>query len=115
MDPKIGWFQPEQFGPAKDFWTRIWDAHTGLDNLKIGVSEEKHNNKSQELISVDNSTNTDSLTKRGLSNFNNNSYITLNRASTYGMNKHHASLIGIHGGCPWRPANRTYSTTGVLG
>lgn len=107
MDPKIGWFQPEQEGPAKDFWTRIWDAHTGIDNLKIGVNDSNLSIKNHELINFD-ITNGDSQTKRTQNNFNINTNPTANRASTYAMNKNHASLIGINGGCPWRLPNRKY-------
>ncbi|XP_043286884.1 terminal nucleotidyltransferase 4B-like [Venturia canescens] len=35
MDPTIGWDQPEQFGPAKDLWLRIWEAEKGLDILTL--------------------------------------------------------------------------------
>ncbi|KAG8190973.1 hypothetical protein JTE90_010833 [Oedothorax gibbosus] len=27
MDPTIGWFQPEQYGPAFDLWNSIWNTH----------------------------------------------------------------------------------------
>lgn len=37
-----------------------------------------------------------------------------NKASTYNMNKQHSRLIGIHGGCPWRPPNFKYGR-GILG
>uniref|UniRef100_A0A1B6KB64 polynucleotide adenylyltransferase n=2 Tax=Graphocephala atropunctata TaxID=36148 RepID=A0A1B6KB64_9HEMI len=36
-------------------------------------------------------------------------------ASTYAMNKNHAALIGIHGGCPWRPPSRVYDSRGIVG
>lgn len=35
MDPTIGWYQPEQFGPAKDLWLHIWEAEKGLDILTL--------------------------------------------------------------------------------
>ncbi|XP_008553783.1 terminal nucleotidyltransferase 4B [Microplitis demolitor] len=35
MDPTIGWYQPEQFGPAKDLWLEIWVAEKGLDSLTL--------------------------------------------------------------------------------
>lgn len=114
MDPKIGWFQPEQEGPAKDFWQRIWDAHTGIDNLKISVNDNNHNIKNNELINVD-IANGDSHLKRTQTSFNNNSNLTSNRASTYAMNKNHASLIGLYGGCPWRTPNRRYDTRAMIG
>lgn len=35
MDPTIGWYQPEQYGPAKDLWLHIWEAEKGLDVLTL--------------------------------------------------------------------------------
>ncbi|XP_011701557.1 PREDICTED: non-canonical poly(A) RNA polymerase PAPD5-like [Wasmannia auropunctata] len=35
MDPSIGWYQPEQYGPAKDLWLHIWEAEKGLDVLTL--------------------------------------------------------------------------------
>jgi len=114
MDPILGWFQPEQEGPAKDLWSRIWDAHTGLDNLKIGSVNEV--NRGQDLISVDNVGTNDSVVKRAqTNNLNNNNSVSINRASTYAMNKNHAALIGVHGGCPWRPPSRVYDSRGTIG
>ncbi|XP_058445784.1 non-canonical poly(A) RNA polymerase protein Trf4-1-like [Malaya genurostris] len=37
-----------------------------------------------------------------------------NKASTYNMNKQHLRLIGIHGGCPWRPPTFKYGR-GIIG
>lgn len=37
-----------------------------------------------------------------------------NKASTYNMNKQPMRLIGVHGGCPWRPTNYKYGR-GILG
>lgn len=37
-----------------------------------------------------------------------------NKASTYNMNKQHMRLIGVHGGCPWRPPNYKYGR-GIIG
>lgn len=111
MDPILGWFQPEQEGPAKDLWCKIWDAHTGLENLKIGSVNEV--SRGQDLNHVDNVVNSDSVVKRvHTNNLNNNQN---NRASTYAMNKNHAALIGTHGGCPWRPANKVFDQRGIVG
>lgn len=114
MDPILGWFQPEQEGPAKDLWSRIWDAHTGLDNLKIGSGNEV--SRGQDLITFDNVGNNDCVVKRAqTNNLNNNNSVSVNRASTYAMNKNRATLIGVHGGHPWRPPNRTYDCRGIIG
>lgn len=39
MDPTIGWYQPEQYGPAKDLWLHIWEAEKGLDVLTLAGSD----------------------------------------------------------------------------
>lgn len=35
MDPNIGWYQPEQFGPAKDLWLNIWESEIAEKRLDI--------------------------------------------------------------------------------
>ncbi|KAJ8668160.1 hypothetical protein QAD02_009823 [Eretmocerus hayati] len=35
MDPKIGWYQPEQLGPAKDLWLHIWETGREFDSLSL--------------------------------------------------------------------------------
>ncbi|XP_053679709.1 non-canonical poly(A) RNA polymerase protein Trf4-1-like [Anopheles nili] len=42
------------------------------------------------------------------------SMMTDNKASTFNMNKQHPRLIGVHGGCPWRPTNFKYGR-GIIG
>lgn len=29
MDPKFGWLQPEQLGPAAELWLRVWETQVG--------------------------------------------------------------------------------------
>ncbi|XP_039297324.1 terminal nucleotidyltransferase 4B-like [Nilaparvata lugens] len=110
MDPKIAWFQPEQLGPSKDFWSLVWDAHEPVDNLKIG---DLNNQKFHESISSDILINSDLNIRRNQLNAANNN--NNNPASTFGMNKNHASLIGVHGGCPWRPPNKMYNQKCIIG
>lgn len=40
MDPTIGWYQPEQYGPAKDLWLHIWEAEKGLDVLTLTTGSD---------------------------------------------------------------------------
>uniref|UniRef100_A0A182N5U9 Uncharacterized protein n=1 Tax=Anopheles dirus TaxID=7168 RepID=A0A182N5U9_9DIPT len=42
------------------------------------------------------------------------SMMTDNKASTFNMNKQHQRLIGVYGGCPWRPPNFKYGR-GIIG
>ncbi|XP_067006314.1 terminal nucleotidyltransferase 4B isoform X2 [Anabrus simplex] len=119
MDPTIGWFQPEQEGPAKDLWTRIWEAEKGIDSMNLGGDgQHSTSNKTQDYIPGDSVTNSDETLNRV--NTNNQSYYNRtrrkaeNRASTYGMNYNREFLIGEHGGCPWRQQDKVYGV-GVVG
>ncbi|XP_069676096.1 terminal nucleotidyltransferase 4B-like isoform X2 [Periplaneta americana] len=118
MDPAIGWYQPEQEGPAKDLWTRIWEAQKGVDNMNLVDVNTSIGTKSHDYIPVDSTTNSDEQHNRVTANCNN--YFNRkrrkreNRASTYGMNHNQAALIGEHGGCPWKIPNKTYGR-GVIG
>uniref|UniRef100_A0A2M4ABS2 polynucleotide adenylyltransferase n=2 Tax=Anopheles triannulatus TaxID=58253 RepID=A0A2M4ABS2_9DIPT len=42
------------------------------------------------------------------------SMMSENKASTFNMNKQQHRLIGVHGGCPWRPPNFKYGR-GIIG
>ncbi|KAG7202366.1 hypothetical protein KM043_018692 [Ampulex compressa] len=120
MDPTIGWYQPEQFGPAKELWLNIWEAEKGLDILTLkndSPSNVMGVKLQQDYISLD------SLNGRGTDRVQHstcNSYYNPsrrkgdNRASTYGMNYNHDALVGEYGGCPWRVPNKHYSR-GVIG
>lgn len=43
MDPTIGWYQPEQYGPAKELWLHIWEAEKGLDVLALAGNDNTSN------------------------------------------------------------------------
>ena len=55
MDPKIGWYQPEQFGPAKDLWLNIWETGKEMDNLSLKhdsvTSSQVYNNRFKFFLS----------------------------------------------------------------
>lgn len=120
MDPTIGWYQPEQFGPAKDLWLHIWEAEKGLDilTLKNDSSSNVMGMKlQQDFMSLDslNSRTGDRMQHNTYSNYYNPSRRKGdNRASTYGMNYNYDALVGEYGGCPWRVPNKHYSK-GVIG
>ncbi|XP_012288662.1 non-canonical poly(A) RNA polymerase PAPD5 isoform X1 [Orussus abietinus] len=128
MDPTIGWYQPEQFGPAKDLWLHIWEAEKGLDILTLkndsssGTMVGSGNKLQQDYIpleSVNNRLGEERTNPRVQHNTCNNYYNpsrrkTDNRASTYGMNYNYEALVGEYGGCPWRQPNKHYSK-GVVG
>lgn len=113
MDPAVAWYQPEQEGPAKRLWLRIWETQSEIDkmNLKNLENANPNVNKAQDFLPI-NDVNGE--------NRNNNYFnparrkVNDNRASTFNLNKNHDALIGEFGGCPWRLANYAYKP-GILG
>jgi non-canonical poly(A) RNA polymerase PAPD5/7 len=126
MDPTIGWYQPEQEGPAKVLWSRIWDdASKRLNNLNLNSLMESrdfipldlrddvvghlghhHHHQQQQQRSTNHyhqqqqhhnhHQNSNHLYNRTRRKANDN------RASTFGMNANQHELIGTYGGCPWK-------------
>ncbi|XP_049879971.1 non-canonical poly(A) RNA polymerase protein Trf4-1-like [Pectinophora gossypiella] len=113
MDPAVAWYQPEQEGPAKRLWLRIWETQSEIErmNLKNLENANPNANKAQDFIPI-NDVNGE--------NRNNNYFnparrkMNDNRASTFNLNKNHDALIGEYGGCPWRVPNYAYKP-GILG
>ncbi|XP_046609764.1 terminal nucleotidyltransferase 4B-like isoform X1 [Neodiprion virginianus] len=128
MDPNIGWFQPEQFGPAKVLWSQLWEAEIAEKRLDIltlktdNTSNAMGNKVQQDYISLDSVSSRvgeDRLAPRVQLSTCNIYYNPSrrkgdNRASTYGMNYNSDALIGEYGGCPWRQPDKHY-LKGVLG
>lgn len=113
MDPAVAWYQPEQEGPAKRLWLRIWETQSDLDKMNIKNLENANPNviKTPEIVPM-NEVNGDN---RNNSYFNPTRRKTNdNRASTFNLNKNHDALIGEYGGCPWRIPNYNYKP-GILG
>ncbi|VVC90261.1 unnamed protein product [Leptidea sinapis] len=113
MDPNVGWYQPEQEGPAKRLWLRIWETQSETDkmNLKNLENANPNVNKAPDFIPI-NDVNGE--------NRNNNYFNPTrrktndNRASTFNLNQNHDALIGEYGGCPWRIPSYNYKP-GILG
>ncbi|GBP87235.1 Non-canonical poly(A) RNA polymerase protein Trf4-1 [Eumeta japonica] len=116
MDPAVGWYQPEQEGPAKRLWLRIWESQTDLDKMNLKNIEGVNANKPQDFISIGDANMNGEI--RG----NGNNYFhparrkppNDNRASTFNLNKNRDALIGEYGGCPWRIPHYNYQP-GVVG
>lgn len=115
MDPTIGWFQPEQCGPALSLWTEIWSTHQRLDNLDLN---SKLDSKSGEQLVV-NGNNTFVFDDRKApvkksdtncaaeNSFNNRVKRKENKAGTYAFSRND------DGNTPWRI--RDYYSSGLLG
>lgn len=117
MDPIIGWFQPEQDGPARELWSRIWEeASKRMDNMNLNQMIE-----SRDFIPIDMREEEDKRVLVTRPQNNNNFYNPTrrkqndNRASTYGMNENMIHLIGRYGGCPWRDLRKEPYSKGVVG
>ncbi|XP_059483277.1 terminal nucleotidyltransferase 4B-like [Neocloeon triangulifer] len=116
MDPTIGWYQPEQEGPAKILWSRIWDdASKRLNNLNLNSMMESRDYIPLEIR--------DDLQQMGGGRTTNNHLYCRtrrkaneNRASTFGMNENRDELIGTYGGCPWQAVRKNvHYSRGILG
>uniref|UniRef100_A0A0A9W4F7 polynucleotide adenylyltransferase n=4 Tax=Lygus hesperus TaxID=30085 RepID=A0A0A9W4F7_LYGHE len=93
MDPKLGWYPPEQEGPAKEQWDRIWRKFNKLQkNEKTNEVMDGPNNKRKDPHEI----------------------WKQNWASTYGLNHNHDILIGQYGGEPWRRADKSYDTRPIM-
>lgn len=121
MDPSIGWYQPEQLGPALALWTEIWENFN-----KENKTESKNNDNSLNEVCTSTFNNKKNLVdskKTSLCKSENNvadslGFIRLrrkndNKASTYGLNRS-GECIKQFGGIPWIPEGKKYSS-GVLG
>lgn len=122
MDPAIGWFQPEQSGPASELWLRIWEAQQGIENMDLnnrcstkpgdyiplnGIGLNILDNK--KVLDAKSEYNNTSDT----SSYNRPKRKRENRASTFDLNKN-AHLIKQYGGTPWRAKDKNY-TNGIVG
>lgn len=110
MDPAFGWVQPEQFGQAFEFWSKLWN--------KEQTSFENSNNQTMNHLPSKNPQSVDSYillddgdSAKGLKRKRDGS----NKASTAcGLSKHRQRLIGKYDGCPWLVPGKQYST-GIVG
>lgn len=115
MDPSISWFQPEQEGPAKHLWLRLWQTQQDFDNMNIKEIDS-------DVEALNNTINTQNQSNINVINGKSdktNSFLPRrrkfeNRASTRGMNRHPEKVVGEFGGCPWRKDNYNYQR-GIIG
>lgn len=107
MDPTIGWYQPEQLGPAEELWTKIWETQLGFESMEI-------NNKAPDYIPMCNANveqiPTAYMFQNGGKTVVNNYYNRVKRkraenvASGNGSNENELNF-----GTPWRKPGKHYS------
>ncbi|XP_019869826.1 terminal nucleotidyltransferase 4B [Aethina tumida] len=103
MDPAISWLQPEQDGPAKLLWVRIWQTQLELESLNL-----KENDSDMDGI-----TNGFHHTNREMNGKTDKSAIVSRRRKVdYRSGNRHKSFND--GECPWRVSKFPYGL-GVLG
>lgn len=115
MDPSINWFQPEQEGPAKDLWLRLWQTQVDFDNMH--VKDPIIENDLEAFNNSINNQNQQNLTNGTISSIMGKSERinpsqfrrrkVENRASLRGLNRH-PEMLNEHGGCPWRRNDFNY-------
>lgn len=124
MDPAFGWVQPEQLGPACEFWYRLWEKeqnsfdHLNGSNTNMN-SQMGHQHTSstvnaqspiESYIVLDENDELPDYAK-GLKRKRDST----NKASTaMGMSKFRNRLIGKYEGCPWLVRGKRYSR-GIIG
>lgn len=114
MDPSISWLQPEQDGPARRLWLRLWQTQQDLDGMNLKDSDSGNTNNDTEAINnaINSAQNGKGGEKFGQSRGGQRRFE--NRASTRGMRRYPHKIIEEYGGCPWRKTDFQYSR-GVIG
>ena len=113
MDPKIGWFQPEQEGPAKDLWTRIFSLSQQVDCININEVNMNGDAKGSE-INGDTPRNSVEESPFNDKFYNRTKRKRENLASTFDLNQSKKFLVGKFGGYPWKRVIGRYDY-GVVG
>ncbi|BET02519.1 PAP-associated domain-containing protein [Nesidiocoris tenuis] len=97
MDPKLGWYPPEQQGPAMEQWERIWRRFNKSKKIEEPTVDGPNNN---------NNTNNKRKDPQEI--------WKQNWASTYALNQYKDNLIGQYGGEPWRRQDKTYDSKPIM-
>lgn len=102
--------QPEQFGPAYEFWQRLWEKEqNSFENLNSQMNHSPNEGpptSSESYILLEDNDYTKGLKRKRDGS---------NKASTaIGLSKHRSRLIGKYNGCPWLFHGKHYSK-GVQG
>lgn len=117
MDPSISWLQPEQEGPAKVLWLRVWQTQQEFDNMNL--KESDCDAESANIVNSQQS-QTGANVMNGKSD-KNNMFVPRrrkveNRASTRGLNRHPEKVVGEFGGCPWLRLRENFNYgRGIIG
>ncbi|XP_037283477.1 terminal nucleotidyltransferase 4B isoform X1 [Rhipicephalus microplus] len=120
MDPSIGWYQPEHYGPALQLWNSIWETQQGLETMDLNNS----NLRAPDYIPLNSATGSVTEVKKNVNGqneltggadkfYNPTKRKRENRASTYALYKNQ-HLISQYGGTPWRSELR-HVRPGILG
>lgn len=117
MDPAIGWFQPEQCGPALSLWTDIWNTHQRINSFDFHSKLDSQTSAS--CLGSSNALHDDRKFPLKKADLNNVEHVCStrgkrkeNKASTYALSRNQDTISS--GGTPWRLKEKLY-TPGLLG
>lgn len=111
MDPSISWLQPEQDGPARRLWLRLWQTQQDLDGMNLKDAEDSTETLNNSINTAQNGVGK-TVDQFGQSRASQRKFE--NRASTRGMRRYPHKIIEEYGGCLWRKPDFQYSR-GVIG
>ncbi|XP_055929315.1 terminal nucleotidyltransferase 4A-like [Argiope bruennichi] len=102
MDPAIGWFQPEQCGPALSLWSEAWNSRQRFDELKLDSKSADSLENASHLPEKNSGKKLDCMADNM---YTNRVKRKENKASTYGRNEDFTQNEGT----PWRIKDKKYS------
>lgn len=117
MDPAIGWFQPEQCGPALSLWTDIWNTHQRINSFDFHSKLDSQMPTPSCLGSGNALLHEDRKFPLKKPDLNNTGHVCRgkrkeNKASTYALSRNSDTISS--GGTPWKLKEKLY-TPGLLG
>ncbi|KAJ8973046.1 hypothetical protein NQ317_011326 [Molorchus minor] len=108
MDPSISWFQPEQEGPAKNLWLRVWKTQQEFDNMNLKEGDG-------EMDTIANGFNTiNSPMMNGKTDKTSNFAQRRRKDNRLTVRSSNRKFVPDCGGCPWRQPNFPYPKS-ILG
>lgn len=113
MDSYFSWLMPEQEGPAKVLWMRVWQTQQEIEGMNLKDSDNDADNMTNGFKSVigGDSGKTDKSGNFARARAKQRIQIIDNRPS---QRPSHRKFVTDFGGCPWRQERHSYAR-GIIG
>ncbi|XP_066255404.1 terminal nucleotidyltransferase 4B-like isoform X1 [Euwallacea similis] len=108
MDSYFSWLMPEQEGPAKTLWMRVWQTQQDIEGMNLREGDNEADTNGQTIPVVVNGT---VEINPNFGRSNKRSQIIDNRPS---QRPSHRKFVTDFGGCPWRQDKYPYAR-GIIG